>query len=168
MFKALFIALFVLGLDFASKSYMCRELSWTVFSSPAFPYGGVPVFRDFCGIGFSLNLVTNHGAAWGAFASYQHILQLLRMAATFAIIVHLIFFNRIPQRRIPLALIAAGASGNIIDYYLYGHVIDMFHFSFWGHHFPTFNVADSAIFCGVALLILEPLLLRRKVKTIVE
>ncbi len=60
-----------------------------------------------------------------------------------------------------LALILGGALGNVIDRIWHGHVIDFIHFHWkqWG--FPAFNVADSAITIGAALLILDALLERR-------
>lgn len=64
-----------------------------------------------------------------------------------------------------LSLVLGGALGNCIDRLRLGHVIDFldFHWSwlggiFPGGHFPAFNVADSAITCGAALLLLEELL----------
>ena len=54
-----------------------------------------------------------------------------------------------------LALIVAGALGNMIDRVRLGHVID-FIWAHWGeHYFPAFNVADSAITIGAALLLLD-------------
>ena len=54
-----------------------------------------------------------------------------------------------------LALIIAGALGNLIDRVRLGHVID-FIWAHWGeHYFPAFNVADSAITIGAALLLLD-------------
>lgn len=57
-----------------------------------------------------------------------------------------------------LALLLGGALGNVMDRLLYSHVIDFLDF-YWGTwHFPAFNVADSAISVGAALLILDELL----------
>lgn len=61
---------------------------------------------------------------------------------------------------IPYALILAGAIGNVIDRLLHGHVIDFIDVHWRGWHFPAFNIADSAISVGAAILILG-LLLRR-------
>jgi signal peptidase II len=58
-------------------------------------------------------------------------------------------------------LIATGAIGNILDYFIYGHVVDVFYFVFWGYSFPVFNVADSIIFCGIVVLFLQSFLERR-------
>jgi signal peptidase II len=46
----------------------------------------------------------------------------------------------------------------------YGHVIDFLDFHWRGWHWPAFNLADSAIVCGAALLILDELLRVRKSK----
>ncbi|MDH4284240.1 MAG: signal peptidase II [Gallionellaceae bacterium] len=54
-----------------------------------------------------------------------------------------------------LALILGGALGNLIDRVAYGYVVDFLDFYWGGYHFPAFNVADSAISVGAALLILD-------------
>jgi signal peptidase II len=63
-----------------------------------------------------------------------------------------------------LCLILGGAVGNLIDRSLYGYVVDYLDFHwrfldllFYGGHFPAFNLADSAITCGVALIIVDEL-----------
>jgi signal peptidase II len=61
-----------------------------------------------------------------------------------------------------LALILGGALGNVVDRVSHGHVIDflLFHYRQW--EFPAFNVADSSITIGAALLILDELLRVRR------
>jgi len=54
-----------------------------------------------------------------------------------------------------LALILGGAIGNLIDRLRFGHVVDFLDFHAMGWHWPAFNVADSAITLGAAVLILE-------------
>ena len=56
-----------------------------------------------------------------------------------------------------LALILGGALGNVIDRLLHGHVVDFIQVHWKSHYFPSFNVADSAITIGAALLILDEL-----------
>jgi signal peptidase II len=56
-----------------------------------------------------------------------------------------------------LALILGGALGNVIDRVLHGHVIDFIQVHWKSHYFPSFNVADSAITIGAALLIVDEL-----------
>jgi signal peptidase II len=52
-----------------------------------------------------------------------------------------------------LSLILGGALGNLIDRVAYGYVVDFLSFHWDEHYFPAFNIADSAITCGAALLI---------------
>jgi signal peptidase II len=52
-----------------------------------------------------------------------------------------------------LAMILGGALGNLIDRVAYGYVVDFLDFYWNAYHFPAFNLADSAITCGVALLL---------------
>lgn len=54
-----------------------------------------------------------------------------------------------------VALILGGALGNLIDRLRLGHVIDFIHVHWGDHYFPAFNVADSAITVGAALLLLD-------------
>lgn len=62
-----------------------------------------------------------------------------------------------------LALILGGALGNVVDRMLHGYVVDFIQVH-WGakYYFPSFNVADSAITAGAALLILDELLRVRR------
>lgn len=61
-----------------------------------------------------------------------------------------------------LALILGGALGNLIDRIAYGYVVDFLDFYWETYHFPAFNIADSAITCGAAILLLESLLKKRE------
>ena len=63
-----------------------------------------------------------------------------------------------------LALVLGGAVGNVIDRLLHGHVVDFIQVHYGGWYFPSFNVADSAISVGAALLILDELLRVRRAR----
>ena len=63
-----------------------------------------------------------------------------------------------------LALILGGAVGNVVDRILHGHVVDFIQVHWASAYFPSFNVADSAITIGAALLILDELLRIRKAR----
>ena len=54
-----------------------------------------------------------------------------------------------------IALILGGAIGNLIDRSIYGHVIDFIDVYYQQHHWPAFNIADSAITVGATLLIID-------------
>ena len=61
-----------------------------------------------------------------------------------------------------LALILGGAVGNVIDRMLHGYVVDFIQVHYHGTAFPSFNVADSAISIGAALLILDEIMRVRR------
>ena len=65
-------------------------------------------------------------------------------------------------KRVALALIAGGALGNLIDRIASGDVTDFVRWHWHEHMWPIFNVADAALVIGVALLLGEELLARRK------
>ena len=108
---------------------------------------------------FNLVLVTNTGAAFSLFASASG------WQTPFFIAVALIaagvvgwMIVRDPGKRLlcaGLALILGGALGNLWDRLALGHVVDFLDFHAYGRHWPAFNVADSAITVGAAILILE-------------
>lgn len=121
----------------------------------SYPYGGIPVFYHCWGIDFSIVHVMNRGAAWGIFSNFQDYLLYLRVGVIGALLIYWVRSPRDYWHRCCLALIISGAVGNVLDYFLYGHVVDMFYFVFWGFSYPVFNVADSAIFCGILGLIIR-------------
>lgn len=159
----LFLGLTIFLIDFLSKSYVHLSIPLMYASSPFYPYGGVAIFQDWHGIDFSLTHVMNKGAAWGMFAGLEKGLVALRILVIGSMLAYFLFFNKKTPQHIPLVCIISGAIGNVVDYFLYGHVVDMFYFVFWGYSYPVFNVADSAIFCGISLLIIQALLERYKV-----
>ena len=78
--------------------------------------------------------------------------------ALVVIVILLAWLRRLPpgdtRVRLALVLILGGAAGNVIDRIVYGHVIDFVDVFYGSWHYPTFNVADSAICVGMGLLIL--------------
>lgn len=154
MKKLFFFLSFLLGADIILKMITVDCIPSMGPLDRIYPFGGVPIFSDFFGISFSLNYVINTGAAWGLFAGHPALLFCLRTVIILSLAIHLLFFQKekmLPN--FPAWLIVTGALGNIIDYLLYGHVIDLFHFNFWGYSFPIFNLADSYITLGVVGLL---------------
>ncbi|HKT32556.1 MAG TPA: signal peptidase II [Gammaproteobacteria bacterium] len=118
---------------------------------------------------FNLVLIHNPGAAWsflaGASGWQRWLFTILALAVSAAIVVWLRFLPRREYRwrAIALSLVLAGALGNVIDRLWHGYVIDFLQFHYQGWYYPAFNLADSAITVGAAMLILEGLFSRRRI-----
>lgn len=116
---------------------------------------------------FDLTLIYNTGAAFGFLsdkpASFK--IPFFLVVSGFAILFIIIFLIKIrpDQRLLALALgmVLGGAIGNLIDRVMLGKVVDFIYFHVGRYYYPAFNVADIAITCGVALLILEMIILDR-------
>jgi signal peptidase II len=110
-----------------------------------------------------LTYVRNRGAAFGLFSDADLPFQSVLFSAVslLALGAIAVYFFKLPDRsrlaRAALALVMGGALGNLIDRARLGSVID-FVDVFWGpHHWPAFNVADSAISVGVVMLVVDML-----------
>lgn len=158
-------ALCLFGIDVILKAYIHNNIPTISASIPVYPYGGIAVFRDWHGIDFSIVHVINKGAAWGAFASLQQYLLYARVAIIGGLLTYLFFVQATPYRKFSLTLVTTGAVGNVIDFFAYGHVVDMFYFKFGSYSYPVFNVADSLIFSGIMLLVVESLISKFRKKS---
>jgi len=129
-----------------------------------FDYGDVHPVTGF----FNLVLTYNKGAAFSLLASasgwQKQFLTAIGILASLFILYLLARHGTQRLFSVALALILGGAVGNVIDRIAHGHVIDFLDFYWRGWHWPAFNLADSAIVCGAALLILDELLRVRRAK----
>ena len=113
----------------------------------------------------ALTLAHNYGAAFsflGDASGWQRWFFILLAVAVSAVL--LLWLKRLQRHEwrlaLALALILGGAVGNVIDRLLYGYVIDFIDFYYGDWHWPVFNVADSAISVGAALLLFDALFAR--------
>jgi len=113
-------------------------------------------------------LTYNTGAAFSILADASGWQRWLFVALALAVsVVLLVWLRRLRARTqgllaCGLALVVGGALGNLIDRLRHGRVVDFVHVHWGNHYFPAFNVADSAITVGAALLILDALLESRR------
>jgi len=146
MSRWLWLSLMVVLLDQASKQLVVA--SFMLYENQEI----LPVFN--------LTLVYNKGAAF-SFLSDQSGWQRWFLAGVAAVVtlVMILWLRGLKQHErltaMALGLIIGGAVGNLIDRVLFGHVIDFLDFHFGQHHWPAFNVADSAISIGVAIMLYE-------------
>jgi signal peptidase II len=133
----------VILLDQASKLYI----------SSHFAYGEtLPVLSV-----FSLVLWHNTGAAFSFLSDFGGVQRWLFSVIAIVASAWIVWLLRKHASQtlfaFGLSLILGGALGNLIDRLTYGYVLDFLLFHWGAHIFPAFNLADSAITCGAALLI---------------
>jgi signal peptidase II len=140
------VVLVVLALDLATK-----------FAAEALlpRWVGVSIIGDF----FQLRLVYNPGAAFGLHVGAASRWVFMGLSTAALVILANMLRTARPGDRLRVyatALVFAGAAGNLIDRIRSPRgVVDFLDFTFGSYHFPTFNVADSAVTCGAILLALS-------------
>jgi len=146
MLKWLNLSALVIVLDQLTK--------WAVTASLSL-YETIPVMPF-----FNITLAYNEGAAFSFLASaggwQRWFFVGLALAVSIALI---IWLKKLPsmarQEAVALSLILGGAIGNVLDRLYHGYVIDFLDVFYGTYHWPAFNIADSAIFIGALLLIVD-------------
>lgn len=134
---------------------------WVVFRQVKL-YSSLVVLPGF----FNITHIHNRGAIFGAFSQVgnRYVYLILTLASLLALGLVIYYFVITPAAergvKISLSLILAGALGNLIDRVFRGYVIDFLDFYAGKWHWPFFNVADSSITIGAALLLV--FFIRRK------
>ena len=151
--KWLWLAVLAIVLDFVSKQLAETYLT---FAQPVYV---LPVF--------DLTLLYNRGAAFSFLANeggwQRWFFAVIAIGVSAVLTVWLMKLK--PNEKllsIALALVIGGAIGNLYDRLAYGHVIDFIHLHWDNNYFPAFNIADSAISLGAAMLLFESLFLQNK------
>ena len=111
---------------------------------------------------FNITYVHNYGAAFSFLSNqdgWQRWFFTLIALVVSGLILYWLRQCKAEQKLLPIAfaLILSGALGNVIDRLTFGYVIDFLDVYYDKWHWPTFNIADSAIFVGAALLIWDAL-----------
>jgi len=109
-----------------------------------------------------LSYVHNSGVAFGLFADLDMAWKpyILSGMAIIAVVVILLYSSRMPPERtllqVSLAMTMGGILGNLADRIVRGFVVDFIEFHIYeSFHWPTFNIADSAITIGIGLLLID-------------
>ncbi|MEJ6114089.1 signal peptidase II [Aeromonas salmonicida] len=143
----LWLAVLAFVLDQASKLAVVKMLP--------FGYPGVEITPF-----FNLVHVYNKGAAFSFLADqggWQRWFFAVLAFAICGLLIHWLRKQSVTQRwsGIAYSLIIGGALGNVFDRLVLGHVVDFLDF-YWQHsHWPAFNLADSFIFIGAVMIVLE-------------
>jgi signal peptidase II len=142
------IALAILGADQATKALVRAYIG---------PFDRIEVVDGF----FMLNHVENRGAAFGIFANLPDGWRELLLSALGALALTLVVVYSLRLSpgewiaQLGLHMIFAGAIGNLLDRFIFGSVTDFLLFEWADFSWPSFNLADSAIVLGVALLLID-------------
>ena len=142
----LWLSFLAIGLDQVTKLLVIAEIRL---------YESIPVIPF-----FNLTRVHNHGAAFSFLADaggWQRWFFTIIAIAISSLIFFWLTKTRREQILLPTAfcLILGGAIGNLIDRVAYGYVVDFLDVYYKGYHWPAFNIADSAIFLGAVLLLID-------------
>ena len=133
---------------------LCDQISKLYVAAVMWPHQSITVIERYIDITY----VRNPGGAFGLFARADRWMLrplLLGLSAVAAVIILLIYRSTPTDRllvRLAFSLILGGAIGNLIDRIRFDEVIDFLDVHWYHYHWPAFNVADSAITVGVALL----------------
>ncbi len=144
----LLITAAIIILDIWTKALVLRRIDL---------HEAIPVIPNF----FQLVHVRNTGAAFGigANAASKIVPLLLNIGAlaVFGVVVVYALRSSVTDRVLQtgLHLILGGAVGNLLDRFRFGYVVDFLDVYIGRHHWPAFNVADSAICIGIALLFFD-------------
>lgn len=144
MLRWLWLSVAVIALDQVTKQLALATLQ---------PFQPVPVMPL-----FNLTLMFNTGAAFSFLADESGWQRWFFTAIAVVVsVVIVVWLRRLPAANkllaIALALVLGGALGNVWDRIMLGHVVDFIQVYYSTHFFPAFNIADSAITIGAALLL---------------
>ncbi|MFH0874375.1 MAG: signal peptidase II [archaeon] len=127
-------AILIVALDQITK-YAIRSSLILGKNNPIIPY-----ILDF-------TYLQNTGAAWGILKNNNMLFIWIYLIALGIILYN---YESLPKPKFAMSFILAGIIGNFMDRIFLGHVVDFIDFKFW----PVFNVADSAISIGAAIIII--------------
>src|SRR5690554_4828978 len=144
--KWLWLAVAVIALDLGTKAMATAMLTYGQ------PVPGVPMFN--------LTLLLSAGAGFGFLAGAAGWQRWFFVALAIVVSVVLVYWLKGLKRHetwaaIAIALLLGGAIGNVYDRVVHGYVVDFLHFYWQDWHFPAFNLADTAITLGAAMMILD-------------
>lgn len=137
-----FISLVIFVLDQFTKYFIKSHLH---------PFDAIAVLPF-----FNIVYVENAGSAFGMLKGLGNAFFIPIAVLAVAVVAFLVVRDR--DNRLGFSLILGGAAGNLADRVIYGYVIDFLDLYAGKHHWPAFNVADSALTIGIVLLLTKSIL----------
>jgi len=151
--KVLFVSAILVLADQVSKTIVVRTMSL---------YESVPVIENF----FHFTYITNDGMAFGIDFPFGYFIFSLVSALLTIFLFWYLWSARNDSLviRLGLAMIIAGAVGNLIDRLMLGEVIDFLDFMVGNFHWYVFNLADSYVTVGMVLILTDSIFLEKKIE----
>lgn len=144
-----------IGLSLAAVIFVLDQVTkWLVLYALDLPYRSVIELTSF----LNFRMAWNAGVSFGLFQANGLAGRIGLILFALCVVGFLLSWLNHSTNRVStsaIGLVIGGAIGNIIDRTIYGAVVDFVDFHFFGYHFYTFNVADTAISVGVAMLIFD-------------
>ena len=97
--------------------------------------------------------VYNEGVSFSMFSGHRILIILVSLIILVFLYFYMQKFKENTKNMIAFSLVFGGLFGNLLDRIIYGYVIDFIDFYIIGYNYPTFNLADTFIFIGVAILL---------------
>ncbi len=147
-----------LGFVVAACAFSADQITKAIALATTSLQAGIEVFPF-----FNFVLVRNYGVSFGLFAGASHwwVLASIGIAMSIGLSIWM-WRSQSKLQVIGIGLLIGGALGNVLDRFRHGAVIDFLDFHAAGQHWPAFNLADVAIFCGAGLLVYEALRSERR------
>lgn len=136
-----------------------QATKWWIITYVMDPPRVIPITRF-----FNIVLGRNTGVSFGLFGDVSPWLLVAVAAAIVAMLMTWMWRAETRMAAIAFGLVSGGAVGNVVDRLRHGGVTDFLDFYVGQWHWPAFNMADVGIVCGVALLLVQGLILERHVK----
>ncbi len=153
---AIICSIIIAYLDLMTKSLAFKAVE-NNFIDSGYPY---IIITDF----FNIVKVWNFGVSFGMFNDLEYSKEIFVVLVSLISIGLAIWLYKIEDKILiaAITLILGGALGNLIDRIINSAVADFLDFHAFGYHWPAFNLADIAVFCGVALFLIDDLILKTK------
>lgn len=152
MFKYYMLAFIVILSDQLSKWLIVEKMN---------PTESIVIIENF----FKITSHRNSGAAWGILQDQMIFFYIITLVVVIGIIYYMQkYAKKSGLLALALSLLLGGAIGNFIDRLFRKEVVDFLDFKIINYNYPIFNIADSALFIGVGVLIIFVIIDERKNK----
>jgi signal peptidase II len=139
----------------AGSIIVLDQISKAVIKKTVPLYGSITVIPGF----FDISHIQNPGGAFGLLADQSPLVRMIVFIFFTSVATGIIFYlyyktdDSLPFLASGIALIFGGAIGNLIDRIRFGRVVDFLDVYVGTVHYPSFNVADSAVSIGIAIFL---------------